>query len=152
MLQLQALFENAALTDFRSRIQLTINTLFASPVDTAFGSIGRLPASAAVLRGSYQRQGATAVYVFEQNATTVFTLKSNVLQAVALIRVVFNTLSNGDDGIVRSRFLMWGTFEFAILERAPASFRPICCRSARTRAIRSTGRRKACASPVSTCR
>jgi hypothetical protein len=120
VLQLQALFENAALTDFRSRIQLTMNALFASPVDTAYGSIGRLPATAVVLRGSYQRQGATAVYVFEQNSTTVFTLKSNVLQAVALVRVVFNTLSSGegpgDGGIIRSRFLMWGTFEFALLD------------------------------------
>jgi hypothetical protein len=116
VLQLQALFENAALTDFRSRIQLTTNTLFASPVDTAYGAIGRLPATAVVLRGSYQRQGNTAVYVFEQNSTTVFTLKSNVLLAVALVRVVFNTLSNGNDGIIRSRFLMWGTLEFALLD------------------------------------
>jgi hypothetical protein len=120
VLQLQALFENAALVDFRSRIQLTINALFASPVDTAYGAIGRLPATAVVLRGSYQRQGATAVYVFEQNSTTVFTLKSNVLLAVALVRVVFNTLSSGeapgDGGITRSRFLMWGTFEFALLQ------------------------------------
>jgi hypothetical protein len=116
VLQLQALFENAALTDFRSRIQLTINALFASPVDAAYGSIGKLSATAVVLQGSYQRQGDTAVYVFEQNVTTVFTLKSNVLPAVAFVRVVFNTLSNGDDGTIRSRFLMWGTFEFAILD------------------------------------
>jgi hypothetical protein len=125
VLQLQALFENAALTDFRSRIQLTINTLFGSPVDAAFGSIGQLPATAVVLRGSYQRQGDSAVYVFEQNVTTVFTLKSNVLPAVAFVRVVFNTLSNGDDGTIRSRFLMWGTFEFAILEVLPKDKPPI---------------------------
>src|SRR5262249_3861148 len=44
--------------------------------------------------------------------------KSNVLLAVPLVRVVFNTLSNGDDGTVRSRFLMWGGFEFALLSVA----------------------------------
>lgn len=117
VLQLQALFENAALTDFRSRIQLTTNKLFGSTVDKAFGTIGLLPANAVVLRGSYQRQGATAVYVFEQNTDTIFALHSNILPAVAITRVVFNTLSNGDsDGIIRSRFLFWGAFEFAVLD------------------------------------
>lgn len=121
VLQLQARFENASLVDFRSRIQLTMNSLFLSPIQKAYGTIGELPASAVVLRGTYQRQGETAVYVFEQNTPTVFTLQSNVLQAVALNRVIFNTLSSGADGTIRSRFLMWGTFEFATLEVALAN-------------------------------
>ncbi|MBB4003109.1 hypothetical protein [Aurantimonas endophytica] len=115
VLQLQALFRNAALVDFRSRVQLTLDALFLSPVTTAYGSVGKLPASAVVLKGSYQRQGATSVYVFEQNATTRLMLDSNVLPSVAIQRVVFNTLSNSGDGTVRSRFLMSGALEFAIL-------------------------------------
>ncbi|UIJ71028.1 hypothetical protein [Aurantimonas sp. HBX-1] len=115
VLQLQALFRNAALVDFRSRVQLTLDALFLSKVTTAYGVLGKLPAFAVVLKGSYQRQGATSVYVFEQNATTRFMLDSNALPSVALQRVVFNTLSNGDDGTVRSRFLMSGALEFALL-------------------------------------
>jgi hypothetical protein len=115
VLQLQAQFRNAALVDFRSRVQLTLDALFLSPVTTAYGPLGKLPASAVVLKGSYQRQGATSVYVFEQNATTRFMLDSNALPSTALQRVVFNTLSNGGDGMVRSRFLMSGALEFAIL-------------------------------------
>lgn len=119
VLQLQTLFRNAALVDFRSHVQLTINRLFLSPVQAAYGAIGRLPAQAVVLKGSFQRQGDTGVYVFEQNATTRFQLASNALPSVAIQRVVFNTLSNGTepggDGIVRSRFLMSGALEFAVL-------------------------------------
>ncbi len=119
VLQLQTLFRNAALVDFRSHVQLTIDRLFLSPVQAAYGAIGRLPAQAVVLKGSYQRQGVTGVYVFERNATTRFQLASNALPSVAIQRVVFNTLSNGTepggDGIVRSRFLMSGALEFAVL-------------------------------------
>lgn len=119
VLQLQTLFRNAAMVDFRSHVQLSINQLFLSPVIAAYGAIGKLPATAVVLNGSYQRQGDTGVYVFEQNVSTRFQLGSNVLPAVAIQRVVFNTLSSGsdhgDDGIVRSRFLMSGALEFAVL-------------------------------------
>lgn len=119
VLQLQTLFRNAALVDFRSHVQLTVDRLFLSPVLSAQGSIGRLPAQAVVLKGSYQRQGDAGVYVFEQNATTRFQLASNALRSVALQRVVFNTLSSGSEpggeGIVRSRFLMSGALEFAEL-------------------------------------
>ena len=115
VLQLQALFENAALVDFRSRIQLTMDQMFLSPVANAYAGQVQLPAAAVVLRGSYQRQGETAVYVFEQNNTTVFETNSNALQAVPIQRVVFNTVSSGTDGTIRSRFLMWGTFEFATM-------------------------------------
>ncbi len=115
VLQLQALFENAALVDFRSRIQLTMDQMFLSPVANAYSGSTKLPTSAVVLRGSYQRQGETAVYVFEQNNTTVFETASNALQAVPIQRVVFNTVSSGADGTIRSRFLMWGTFEFTTM-------------------------------------
>lgn len=118
VLQLQALFENAALTDFRSRIQLTMNQLFMSPVTTGYGSVGKLPATAVVLRGSYQRQGATPVYVFEQNSTNVFELNNSALPSLALQRVVFNTLSTDKGGTIRSRFVISGIFEFAQLSVA----------------------------------
>ena len=123
VLQLQVLFRNAAIADFRSRVQLTVNRLFLSPVTSAYGSgIGRLPAQGVVLRGSYSRQGSTGVYVFEQDSTTRFLLSGSVLPSVALERVVFNTLASGEtDGIVRSRFLMSGALEFVTLTVPDAS-------------------------------
>lgn len=117
VLQLQALFRNAALADFRSRVQLTANELFGSQVLAAYSGHTRSPATAVVLRGSYQRQGDTSTYVFEQGDTTVFTLDSNVLRAAAFDRVQFNTLAapGGDTGSLRSRFLVWGALDFAVL-------------------------------------
>lgn len=121
VLQLEALFENAALVDFRSRVQLTADELFGSRVTAAYGANGRVPASAVVLRGTYQSQGGQPTYIFEEDVTTVFALASNVLKAVAMSRVQFNTLTSdaGDaDATIRSRFLIWGTLAFASLEDA----------------------------------
>ncbi len=117
VLQLQALFRNAALVDFRSRVQLTANELFDSQVLAVYRGRTRSPAKAVVLRGSYQRQGDTSTYVFEQADTTVFTLDSNVLRAAAFERVQFNTLAApaGESGSLRSRFLVWGALDFAVL-------------------------------------
>jgi hypothetical protein len=118
VLQLQALFRNAALVDFRSRIQLTMNQMFGARVTAAYGSEGRVPATAVVLRGSYQSQGGKDAYVFEQDATTLFTLNDGSLQAVAVTRAQFDTLGetgSGADATTRSRFLMWGNLDFAAL-------------------------------------
>ena len=116
VLQLQALFENAALVDFRSRVQLTAGELFGSKVTAAYGSTGQVPATAVVLKGTYQSQGGHPTYIFQEDVTTVFALDSNVLDAVAMSRVQFNTLAAQDDGTIRSRFLIWGTLAFAQLE------------------------------------
>ena len=117
VLQLQARFANSALADFRSRVQLTVGELFGSPVRAAYSGQVAVPATAVVLSGSYQRQGATSTYVFEDRAKTTFTLDSDVLRAVAFERVQFNTLAApaDDAGTLRSRFLIWGALDFAPL-------------------------------------
>jgi len=118
VLQLQALFRNAALVDFRSRVQLTIKELFGSRVDVAYGITGRAPATAVVLRGSYQNQSGKDAYVFEQAATTVLTLDDDVLQAVAFDRVQLDSLGqigSGSNALTASRFLIWGKLNFAAL-------------------------------------
>ncbi len=118
VLQLQALFVNTRMADFRSRVQLTTNTLFNSPVLQTYGPFGLSPANAVVLKGSYQTQGTTSTYVFEQNSRTIFIPNSNVFNAIAFTRVQFNTLGtqgSGDNEVVASRFLIWGTFDFVSL-------------------------------------
>lgn len=116
VLQLQSLFRNARLVDFKSRVQLTVERLFGAEVGLAYS--GGIPqaASAVVLPGSYVDQNGTASYVFEQDTRTVFTLDGNVLQALAFNRVQFNTLGERDGGAtVASRFLVWGAFDFVEL-------------------------------------
>jgi len=118
VLQLQALFQNSALVDFRSRVQLNLNQLFGSTVTRNYGSYGQGSTNAVVLRGSYQSQGATSTYVFEQDSPTTFIVASNVLNAISFARVQFNTLTSNSGGAnpsIRSRFLFWGAFDFAVL-------------------------------------
>jgi len=116
VLQLQSLFENARLVDFKSRVQLTVDRLFSSKVTRAYNNGLPMPANGVVLDGSYVDQNGTASYVFQQTHSTVFLLDSNVLSAVAFNRVQFNTLGTRDDGAtVASRFLIWGAFDFVEL-------------------------------------
>ncbi|MEV7595931.1 hypothetical protein AB0O91_00905 [Kitasatospora sp. NPDC089797] len=117
VLQLQALFRNSVLTDFRSRVQLTANELFGSRVLATYGATGREPANAAVLKGTYQNQGGAPTYVIESSAPTVFTLDSNVLPTVGFNRIQFNTLTPGAgaDAEIRSRLQVWGSLAFAEL-------------------------------------
>lgn len=116
VLQLQSLFENTKLVDFNSRVQLTVDRLFGSPVLQAFSNGGPMPARGIVLDGSYIDQNGTGAYVFQQARTTVFSLDSNVLPAVAFRRVQFNTLGERDGGATNaSRFLIWGSFDFVEL-------------------------------------
>lgn len=116
VLQLQSLFENARLRDFRSRVQLTVDRLFGSAVTQAYGGGTPAPAPGMVLDGSYVDQNGTASYVFQTDRATVLALDGNTLQAVAFNRVQFNTLGPRDDGAtVASRFLVWGALDFVQL-------------------------------------
>jgi len=128
VLQLQSLFENANLVDFKSRIQLTVDRLFGSRVIQAYNNGALVPTNGVVLVGSYVKQGSAAkpnadgsgdggTYVFQQTRSTVFILDSNVLSAVAFNRVQFNTLGPRDGGTtIASRFLVWGAFDFIELQ------------------------------------
>ncbi|HVZ37956.1 MAG TPA: hypothetical protein VHI13_01670 [Candidatus Kapabacteria bacterium] len=120
VLQLQALFINSTMVDFQSRVQLTTNTLYDTRVIETYSIFGRSAANAVVLKGSYQTQGKTSTYVFEQNTPTVFIVDSNLFNAIAFSRVQFNTLTTGSGATatIASRFLIWGVFDFAKLEDA----------------------------------
>lgn len=122
VLRLQARFQNAALTDFASCVQLTVGELFGSRVVGAYDAHGRVPATAVVLRGDCQRQGDTVAYVFQGRHTTVFELDSNILTSIAVDRVQLDTLNAGDgQDLLRSRFLCWGTLDFAALAAGAGS-------------------------------
>ncbi|HEV2757120.1 MAG TPA: hypothetical protein VG318_15240 [Actinomycetota bacterium] len=116
VLQLRSRFENTKLVEFESRVQLTVEKLFGSGVTQALTGGVPLPATGVVLDGSYVDQGGKPSYVFQTGGVTVLRLDSNVLPAIALDRVQFNTLdSAGAGGRVSSRFLVWGALDFAPL-------------------------------------
>lgn len=116
VLRLQAGFAQAKLKTFRSRIQLSLAKLFGSTItNTSFNGVNQaLPA--VVLNGSAVRQNDKTVYVFEESKPYVFVTDTPALNAVSLNRVQFNTLDVGTDERVRSRFMMWGAFDFATLQ------------------------------------
>ncbi|MBB4952052.1 hypothetical protein H4S14_000094 [Agrobacterium vitis] len=113
VLQLQVLFDNAAVQTFKSYLELGVGTLFTSNVlSTTFGGT-TMPSNGVVLNGSYVDQNGVGVYIFVQDTTTVFTLDSNILPAIAFTRVQFNCMGTTDDGAtVLNRFFIWGSFDF----------------------------------------
>ncbi len=119
VLQLQSLFENSALVDFRSHVQVTTNALFGSKVTASYFNAARQAANSVVLTGYYQRQGGDGTYVFESESPTVMVTDSNVLRSVLVTKAVFNTLTSNDKGTtpsILSRILIWGDFNFAVLK------------------------------------
>jgi len=118
VLQLQSLFINSAIVDFKSHVQVTINVVCGSTVTASYSSATLLPANAVVLTGYYQSQGDTGTYLFESNATTVMVPDSNVLDAFVITKVLYNTLTDNDGATppnILSRILIWGSLDFALL-------------------------------------
>lgn len=119
VLSLQVLFENTRIKSFKSKIQLTLNKLFADKVTQITSPVtGVSKLNSVVLNGTYQRHGDTPVYIFDQTGLNHFQLTGNVLNKVSVVKVQFNTLENqdGDTQTVRSRFTIWGYMNFNALQ------------------------------------
>ena len=113
VLQLQVEFKNSEIIQFKSHIQLTIKKLVDSSVSKTFATFDKSPSNVVLLDGVFQKHGNISVYSFEKNEPTHHYVDSNILNSMTFKRVIFNTLNDGiSDGIVRSRFLVWGTFSF----------------------------------------
>ena len=116
VLQLQVLFDNAAIKSFVSYIELGADALFQTAVLTTTFNGTQMPSNGVVLDGSYIDQNGTGIYIFTQALPTIFALDSNVLRAVAFNRVQFNSLGTIDNGTTMlNRFLVWGHFDFTAL-------------------------------------
>jgi hypothetical protein len=119
VLQLQVLFDNAAIKSFVSYIELGAGALFRTAVLTTTFNGTLMPSNGVVLDGSYIDQNGTGIYIFAQGLPTIFALDSNVLRAVAFNRVQFNCLGTIDSGAtILNRFLIWGHFDFTALNDA----------------------------------
>lgn len=114
VLLLDVLFQNSAVQDFSSKVQVTTNKFFDDNVklknDYNNNSI--------VLNGSYQNHNGNACYVFDETGDSMFDTGGNVLTNVEVVKVQFNTLQNqaGDASTaVHARFSFWGYLHFSQL-------------------------------------
>jgi hypothetical protein len=116
VLLLKVLFANSGITGFASRIQLMTNGYF--------GDRGDLLASEhnnnLILEGSRQLQGDTATYVYLQEGSNVFVMRSKVLREVEVTKTQFVTLVPASGSVTdvssKSRFLLWGKLRFNPLQ------------------------------------
>lgn len=115
VLLLKVLFSNSTITGFASRIELMTNAYF--------GDRGNLAASEhgnnLILDGSRQLQGETATYVYLQEGSNVFVMRSTVLREVEITKTQFVTLVPASGSVTdvssASRFLLWGRIRFDAL-------------------------------------
>jgi hypothetical protein len=113
VLFLQVLFENSAIKDFASKLQLTMNNLFSDKVIGTNNPYGSGSLNTIVLNGTYQDHNGTAVYVFENRDDNLFFFDSNLLTNVEITKIQFDTLTTDPAALdIQSRFTMWGYLNF----------------------------------------
>ena len=110
VLLLRVLFQNSAIADFASRVELFVNVLLGDPVTL----VPSEHYNNLILDGTYQRTQAGGQYVFAGAQTGRFLSASQVVESVEVRRAQFNTLSGGET--VASRFTLWGNLRFRQLE------------------------------------
>lgn len=112
VLTLAARFENAAVRDFRSLAQLTLNQVFAQPV-TGMGAGGN-PYNTLLLAGSYQRDGEQSTYVLDSRGDADFRFDSNVLRKAEIVKARFTTVEAAGKAPT-ARFDLWGLLDFRVV-------------------------------------
>lgn len=120
VLFLHVLFENSAINDFASKLQLTMNNLFSDTVKATNNPYGAANLNTIVLNGTYQNHNGTPVYVFENRYDNLFYFDSNLLQNIEITKIQFNTLTT-DPAVtdIQSRFTMWGYLNFGKMVTLP---------------------------------
>lgn len=112
VLTLATRFENAAVRDFRSLAQLTLNQVFAQPV-TGMGANGNAY-NTLLLAGSYQRDGEQSTYVLDSRGDADFRFDSNVLRKAEIVKARFTTVEAAGKAPA-ARFDLWGLLDFRVV-------------------------------------
>lgn len=116
VLFLQVLFENTAIKDFASKLQLTMNNLFSDKVIGTNNPYGSGNLNTVVLNGTYQDHNGTPVYVFDNKDDNLFFFDSNLLLNLEITKIQFNTLTTDPAATeIQSRFMMWGFLNFGTM-------------------------------------
>ncbi len=123
---LQVLFENSAIVNFFSQIQLQINTMFSAPVLLSPTERG----NNVVLTGTYQRnEDGSGYYDYAQSGSNRFAVRSNVLDEVETLSCQYvsaDPQTIGNVTVIGSRFEFTGRLRFFELDYFDAfSFGPI---------------------------
>ncbi len=115
ILTLQVLFQNSAITSFKSKMQLAINSLFDDKVTSTTDADGELKSyNTLLLDGSYENHDGQKSYLFNEKGDTFFNLSNRILDSVEVTKVQFKTVSE-TDGWVNTRFSIWGNLHFGIV-------------------------------------
>ncbi|HEU5135468.1 MAG TPA: hypothetical protein VFU13_10035 [Steroidobacteraceae bacterium] len=111
VLLLRVLFQNSAVADFASRVELFVNRLFGDLVNL----VPSEHYNNLILDGSYQRTPSGGHYVFATSTPARYYSTSKVVDSIEVSRAQFNTLAGGTT--VASRFSLWGRLRFALLDQ-----------------------------------
>ena len=115
VLSLQVLFDNSAIVNFASKIELLVNRLFSEAAQLTNSMVG----NNLVLNGVYQKNGEMGSYVFLNDADNLFFMTSAVLAQVEVARTQFVTvvpqagLQAGQN--VQTQFILEGRIKFQAL-------------------------------------
>lgn len=117
VLTLKVLFENSAIQNFQSRVQVTLNNWFGDDVAATPGTEQATTAptsNSIMLDGAYEDHAGASVFTFSSSRERLFMLGSNVLGAVDVVRADFQTLTTtgGDANQVAARFVFSGYMNF----------------------------------------
>lgn len=115
VLSLKVLFENSAISNFFSQIELMINVLFGSPSTAEDPTHG----NNLILNGVYQKHDGHDSYVFVRDGDNYYDMSSEVLDTVEITHAQFITVipAEGlDPGeLMRTKFIMSGRIRFLAL-------------------------------------
>ncbi len=115
VLNLQILFNNSTITNFRSKIQLNLNTLFDEPVTgEALTNQGGIYRNSVVMDGKYDQKNGSISYTFSVDDPNTFTIESTALDTVKVSAIELSTLNSGQDSgpAITSRFSISGAMAF----------------------------------------
>jgi len=123
VLTLQVVFDNSAIQDFVSRIQLTATTWFDEPGKLAVGNLDNSLGSQTIeFNGSYESHNGVNTYTFvtQPDQTYKFLLQSETMNYMEIVKAQFYTVTDqtvpgpadGDTENILSRFVFWGYMNF----------------------------------------
>ncbi|MEM9544897.1 MAG: hypothetical protein AAGA77_02945 [Bacteroidota bacterium] len=116
VLTLKVLFENSAITNFSSKIELYVSELFGDIASLITSTHG----NNLILNGVYQKHDGQDSYVFVLNSDNIFRSGSEVLSQVEILHAEFNTIIPPDGldpgAIIHTQFVFSGKMRFNALE------------------------------------
>jgi hypothetical protein len=117
VLELQVLFEKSAVKDFKSKIQLSLNSLFDEVVSTQTASAnGAINANSVVLNGLYDKRNGNTSYSFAITKPNQLELAGVAMKNANLLAVQLATVNETENAQLTTRFYISGTLAFNQLE------------------------------------